>query len=55
VARDLVDSWIARSFQSGSEAVDDLVAHIADALQEHAHVVLPVGDVEVGEPVPGSG
>jgi hypothetical protein len=55
VAGDLVDDWIARSFQSGSEALDDLVARIAEALEEHAHVVLPLADVEVGEPVPESG
>jgi hypothetical protein len=50
-----VDDWVGRSFQDGAEALDDLVARIADALERRPpRVVLPVADVEIPEPLPGS-
>lgn len=55
LARDLVDDWVGQSFESGAEALDDLVARIADVLERGgSRVVLPVRDIEIPEPVPGS-
>jgi hypothetical protein len=54
-ARELVDDWVARSFEDGAEALDDLVARIAQALERRPpRVALPVADVEIAEPAPGS-
>jgi hypothetical protein len=55
VARELVDDWVARSFQGRADALDDLVARIGEALERRPpRVVLPVADVEIAEPLPGS-
>lgn len=55
IARELVDDWVARSFEARSDALDDLVARIAEALERRAaNVVLPVADVAVLELAPGS-
>ena len=50
-----MDDWVARSFEARSDALDDLVARIAEALERRAaNVVLPVADVAVLELAPGS-
>ena len=55
VARELVEDWVARSFQGRADALDDLVARVAEALEPRSpRVVLPVADVEIAEPAPGS-
>ena len=55
LARELVDDWVGRSFEDGAEALDDLVERIAEALERRPpRVVLPVADVEIAGPAPGS-
>lgn len=54
LARDLVDGWLDTPFDSRPAAIGDLVIRIAEAIEEHTRIMLPVVDVAAGEEGPGS-